>query len=173
MLEWNQFLCADSLEIMEEIETRSVDLIFTSVPDLNDLNIKDISTYEIFISNAMDQFGRITKDTGFVAMCQTDRKINAQVYSNHAFIFRVMGWLGFVLKDYKIMRFHFPIVTNKNVIFNQWDWDAKLVEVNMKVGEAWYLDVRKPHRAVNGGDTERIHIVVDVESNQQLRNLIC
>ena len=43
----------------------------------------------------------------------------------------------------------------------------------MKVGEAWYLDVRKPHRAVNGGDTERIHIVVDVVSNQELRNLIC
>ena len=90
MLEWNQFLCVDSFDILSEIETRSVDLIFTSVPDLNDLNIKDISTYETFISNAMDQFGRITKDTGFVAMCQTDRKINAQVYSKPAFIIRVM-----------------------------------------------------------------------------------
>ena len=69
MLEWNQFLCADSFEIMEEIETRSVDLIFTSVPDLNDLNIRDISTYETFISRSMDQFGRIINDTGFVAMC--------------------------------------------------------------------------------------------------------
>ena len=50
MLEWNQFLCVDSFDILSEIETRSVDLIFTSVPDLNDLNIKDISTYETFIS---------------------------------------------------------------------------------------------------------------------------
>ena len=45
-------------------------------------------------------------------------------------------------------------------------------DVNMKVGEAWYLDVRKPHRAINGGMDDRIHIVVDVESNEELRNML-
>ena len=42
----------------------------------------------------------------------------------------------------------------------------------MKVGEAWYLDVRKPHRAINSGDEYRIHLVVDVESSEKLRSLI-
>ena len=42
----------------------------------------------------------------------------------------------------------------------------------MKEAEAWYLDVRKPHRAVNGGDTHRIHLVIDVVSNEELRKLL-
>ena len=75
--------------------------------------------------------------------------------------------------DGKLMRFHFPIETNKEVIFNQWDWDAKLVEAHMKVGECWYIDVRKPHRAVNGGYDMRTHLVVDIEANDKVRALIC
>ena len=57
-------------------------------------------------------------------------------------------------------------------LLNNWDWDGNAPDVNMQVGEAWYLDVRKPHRALNGGTDDRIHIVVDVVSNQQLRNLL-
>ena len=77
------------------------------------------------------------------------------------------------VNDLKLMRFHFPIVTNKDVIFNQWDWDAELVEAHMQVGECWYLDVRKPHRAINGGTDMRTHLVVDVEANEKVRALIC
>ena len=77
------------------------------------------------------------------------------------------------LSDGKLARIHLPVVTNEKVFFENWDWRGNHAPVNMKVGEAWYLDVRKPHRAVNGGDTERIHIVVDVVSSQELRNLIC
>ena len=77
------------------------------------------------------------------------------------------------VQDGKLMRFHFPIVTNKDVIFNQWDWNAKPVEVNMKIGECWYIDVRKPHRAINGGTEMRTHLVVDIEANEKVRALIC
>ena len=77
------------------------------------------------------------------------------------------------VNDLKLMRFHFPIVTNKDVIFNQWDWHAELVEAHMQVGECWYLDVRKPHRAINGGTEMRTHLVVDVEANDEVRALIC
>ena len=76
------------------------------------------------------------------------------------------------ISDGKLVRIHFPIVTNDKVIFNNWNWDGKTDDTNMKVGEAWYLDVRKPHRAINGGDDYRIHLVVDVESNEELRKLI-
>ena len=43
----------------------------------------------------------------------------------------------------------------------------------MQVGECWYLDVRKPHRAINGGTDMRTHLVVDVEANDEVRALIC
>ena len=77
------------------------------------------------------------------------------------------------VNDFKLMRFHFPIVTNHDVIFNQWDWDAKLVEAHMQVGECWYIDVRKPHRAINGGSEMRTHLVIDIVANEKVRALIC
>jgi len=76
------------------------------------------------------------------------------------------------IADGKLARIHFPIVTNDKVEFQNWDWDGNGEPINMKVGEAWYLDVRKPHRAVNNGNTLRIHMVVDVESSEELRKLI-
>ena len=77
------------------------------------------------------------------------------------------------VQDRKLMRFHFPIVTNKDVIFNQWDWHGELVEAHMKVGECWFLDVRKPHRAINDGTEMRTHLVVDIEANDEVRALLC
>ena len=76
------------------------------------------------------------------------------------------------ISDGKLARIHFPIITNKKVKFQNWDWDASSPEIHMKVGEAWYLDVRKPHCAVNFGNEYRIHLVVDVESNASLRVLL-
>ena len=76
------------------------------------------------------------------------------------------------IADGRLARIHFPIVTNNKVEFQNWDWDGKTEPINMRVGEAWYLDVRKPHRAVNSGDTRRIHMVVDVVSNKELRKLM-
>ena len=77
------------------------------------------------------------------------------------------------VNDYKLMRFHFPIVTNKDVTFSQWDYKAERVSCHMKVGECWYLDVRKPHQAINGGTEMRTHLVVDIEANEKVRALIC
>ena len=77
------------------------------------------------------------------------------------------------VNDYKLMRFHFPIVTNENVTFSQWDYKAQRVSCHMKIGECWYLDVRKPHQAINAGDDMRTHLVVDVEANNDVRALIC
>lgn len=62
----------------------------------------------------------------------------------------------------KLARFHFPIITNPDVKFTVWDLDNKPNTVNMKPGECWVLDVRKPHAAINGGKEDRIHLVVDI-----------
>ena len=39
----------------------------------------------------------------------------------------------------------------------------------MKVGELWYLDMRKPHTAVNFGEEDRYHLIVDVRSDERLQ----
>ena len=76
------------------------------------------------------------------------------------------------VNDYKLMRFHFPIVTNDECIFSQWDYKAERVSCHMKVGECWYLDVRKPHQAINDGEDMRTHLVIDIEANDEVRALI-
>jgi WD40 repeat protein len=76
------------------------------------------------------------------------------------------------VQDGKIMRFHFPLTTNESVVFSTWEVDGTRKNVHMKTGECWYLDTRKPHQAINNGDTNRIHLVVDVEANKEVRRLI-
>jgi len=68
----------------------------------------------------------------------------------------------------KLARIHFPIKTNDNVIFTVWDVKGNKQEVHMKAGECWFLDTRKTHMAVNGGDEERIHLVVDIVTEDKL-----
>lgn len=72
--------------------------------------------------------------------------------------------------DNQLMRLHFPIVTNDKVRFKCWH-SKECKEIGMKVGECWYLDTRKPHEATNGGTTDRIHLVIDVPTNEKLRRL--
>lgn len=73
----------------------------------------------------------------------------------------------------KLMRLHIPIKTNPDVRFTLWDYNGQPKVVNMKVGECWYLDTRKPHQAGNFGTEERIHLVVDVEASDCLKKMIC
>lgn len=75
-------------------------------------------------------------------------------------------------QDGDIMRLHIPIITNDKMLFHSWDSQGKETINNMKEGEIWYLDIRKPHRAVNGGDKARIHLVIDVIVNQNIRGLV-
>ena len=46
------------------------------------------------------------------------------------------------------------------------------VETHMSTEHAWYLDVRKPHTARNGGTSERVHLVVDVHADEAVRSLV-
>lgn len=68
----------------------------------------------------------------------------------------------------KLARIHFPIKTNDKVEFTVWNTKGQPQKIHMKVGECWFLDTRKPHMAVNGGDEERIHLVVDIETEDKL-----
>ena len=67
-------------------------------------------------------------------------------------------------------RLHFPLITNDKVIFTQWNTDGTRTKAHMRVGELWYLDMRKPHTAVNFGEEDRYHLIIDVKSDFHLRN---
>jgi hypothetical protein len=72
----------------------------------------------------------------------------------------------------QVARLHFPIKTNDDVIFRSWDTNGIATSVNMKVGQMWYLDTRKPHTAVNNGTEERIHLVVDVVVTPKIKEML-
>lgn len=74
--------------------------------------------------------------------------------------------------DGKMMRLHIPVITNPNMEFTSWSMHGIRNIVNMKEGELWYLDIRKPHMAVNNGNETRIHLVVDIEANDKCRRLL-
>ncbi|RBW60812.1 aspartyl/asparaginyl beta-hydroxylase domain-containing protein [Tenacibaculum sp. E3R01] len=75
-------------------------------------------------------------------------------------------------RDYKLgyedncFRIHVPIITNNKVTFLL---DDEIVD--MKVGECWYTNVNYIHSVSNLGDTDRIHLVIDLERNQWSDNL--
>lgn len=75
-------------------------------------------------------------------------------------------------RDGQIMRLHIPLVTNRLVEFRSWDRLGVEHSAHMATGETWYLDTRKPHTATNDGDTDRLHLVVDVHATAALRKLV-
>lgn len=65
------------------------------------------------------------------------------------------------------VRIHIPVVTNPSVEFYL---DNR--RIIMDEGECWYLDLNLPHRVHNRGETDRIHLVIDCQLNEWLRDLI-
>ncbi len=65
------------------------------------------------------------------------------------------------------LRVHIPLATNEKVDF--YVNNEKLV---MNPGEAWYINFNLPHRVVNGGETDRIHLVLDCVVNEWLSAVI-
>ena len=91
-MEWNQFLRCDASDLMQEVEDKSVDLIFSSLPDISQTHYNtDTVSYKEFQANVMKQFARMVKDDGFVVVSQTYRKING------------LSDCGMKMKDYKIV----------------------------------------------------------------------
>ncbi len=72
----------------------------------------------------------------------------------------------------QLARFHFPIITNPDVVFSVWTTEGIKEDVNMKTNEMWLLDTRHPHMVINGGTTERVHLVVDVVVTPKIKEMI-
>ena len=41
MMKWNQFVLGDCYKVMKEIDDKSVDLVFTSPPDISQTNFEN------------------------------------------------------------------------------------------------------------------------------------
>jgi hypothetical protein len=67
---------------------------------------------------------------------------------------------------YGVLRLHLPIVTHADVDFRiggeRMDW---------KAGELWYGDFQAEHEVENRSDTDRVHLVADVEITQAVLDL--
>lgn len=75
------------------------------------------------------------------------------------------------IADGRLMRIHIPIKTNPDVEFTSWSISGSKVMTNMEEGSCWYLDIRKPHMAINNGEDWRTHLVIDVVANDKVRSL--
>ena len=69
--------------------------------------------------------------------------------------------------DADLVRLHIPVQTNPAVTFLVND-----VAVVMQPGETWFVDVRFRHSVTNAGSAHRVHLVVDVAANDELRALM-
>lgn len=102
-MQWNQYVLGDCFDHFPEVESNSVDLVFTSVPDLSETDLDDFSSYESLLERSVEQCCRVVKDDGFMVFTQTDRKKDGQVYPKHVTITNQVRSNGFKLKDYKIL----------------------------------------------------------------------
>jgi len=68
--------------------------------------------------------------------------------------------------DQKDVRLHIPIVTNSEVRFQISHEDCR-----WRPGELWYGDFTFPHRLYNGGDSPRVHLVMDFAVNNEIKAL--
>jgi hypothetical protein len=64
-------------------------------------------------------------------------------------------------------RIHIPVITNSEVSFTCGD-----ETVRMAAGECWVFDSFRMHSVHNGGDQQRVHLVLDTVGGGRLRDLI-
>jgi hypothetical protein len=65
--------------------------------------------------------------------------------------------------DRRIARFHIPIITNPHVHLQVSHEDC-----HWQAGNLYFLDNSFPHRLVNGGSHDRVHLVFDMEVTPEL-----
>lgn len=64
------------------------------------------------------------------------------------------------------VRIHVPVQTNPHLEFY-----LSGERVGMEEGESWYMNFNLTHRIINRGNADRIHLVMDCEVNDWLRDL--
>lgn len=63
---------------------------------------------------------------------------------------------------YTRVRIHVPVVTNPDVVFHCGE-----ESLHMRPGESWIFNSWKRHRVINGGDSDRVHLVIDAAGSSR------
>jgi hypothetical protein len=74
--------------------------------------------------------------------------------------------------DGQIARFHMALSTHPDIRMRAWSHLGAVIDSHLAVGECWYLDQRKPHAVNNPTRIDRIHLVVDVIVDADVRREI-
>lgn len=99
----NKYICANAFDYIKQFPEKSIDLMFTGVPDIAETDNTDIGLYIEFLKKFISQIDCVVKDEGFLVFSQSDRKIGGEIYMKHVTLKETAEQHGFRLKDYKIM----------------------------------------------------------------------
>lgn len=100
----NCFINGDCFEYLPKFKKNSIDLLFTSIPDISQLKSKEEIEYYInFIEKFIDETISLIHKKGFFCFVQTDRKLKGRIFSKQDYIKKRMFKNGFILKEHKIL----------------------------------------------------------------------
>lgn len=68
--------------------------------------------------------------------------------------------------DLKHIRLHVPVFTHDQIQFQICHEDYR-----WRAGQLWYGDFTFPHRLYNAGESPRVHLVMDFESNSEIKTI--
>ena len=68
---------------------------------------------------------------------------------------------------YTRVRIHVPVITNPDVTFYCAD-----EHIHMQAGESWIFNSWRRHRVFNGGDEDRVHLVIDTAGSSRFWNTV-
>lgn len=74
--------------------------------------------------------------------------------------------------DRATARIHIPLASPPECKFLGWGLGGERIERRFPPGALCYLDTRKPHSVINPGAEDRVHLVVDLHSGPELREMI-
>lgn len=98
----NLYVNGDAFQLLPRIETASVDLVFTSIPDLSETTLSTEDYHYCIFGVFVAQLCRIIKPEGFVVLSQTDRRVKGGIMSKANLFVGALTTKGFFLKEHKI-----------------------------------------------------------------------
>jgi hypothetical protein len=119
-------------------------------PDPNDYKDTSVMTECPYIKSILDSFGTD------ILKVRIMKLIKGKKIATHIDNF----------KDDNIIRLHIPITTNPDVRFIVENDDQ-----NLKEGNLYWVNVRKPHRVENKSKNDRVHLVFDLIFNDKVEKL--
>jgi hypothetical protein len=115
-------------------------------------------------------------DTPMLAACPYFQQVLASFAAPLRAVRLMRLTVGSVIKEHNdfelsfeegTVRIHVPVVTNPDVEFY-----LNHRRVVLEAGSSWYLRLSDPHSVANRGAADRVHMVIDAEVNDWVRDVL-